>query len=129
MSNSTQSALLPIPKGLEFPEPMNLAALQEHCARVCHHFGWDNHTHEKAFLLMMEEIGELAKAMRKVMGYAIEQDNPYKPVQDQSAVRANIEEEFADVLNYFIELANRFDIDLEKVYRNKMTQNFQRSWS
>jgi NTP pyrophosphatase (non-canonical NTP hydrolase) len=124
----TDASTQAVPQGLEFPEPMSLAALQQHSVAVCRHFGWDEHSHEKAFLLMMEEIGELAKAMRKSMGFAIEQNNPLKPVNNHETVRLNLQEEFADVLNYFIELANRFDIDLEEAYRQKTIANFQRQW-
>lgn len=118
-----------MPKGLAFPELMTLPALQAHVDAVCRHFGWDESSNEKCFLLLIEEVGELAKAMRKSMGFAIEQNNPDKPVQSAEAVQANLAEEFADVLNYFVELASRFNVDLEQAYKDKLMSNLQRQWN
>ncbi|HEY1096236.1 MAG TPA: RS21-C6 protein [Alphaproteobacteria bacterium] len=118
-----------MPKALEFPESMTLPALQQHAMAVCRHFGWDKASDEKCFLLFIEEVGELAKAMRKAMGYTIEQNNPDKPVQNAAAIQANLTEEFADVLNYFVELACRFNIDLEQAYKTKTLDNMQRQWN
>lgn len=118
-----------IPTGLEFPEPMTLQSLQTHSIAVCRHFGWDQITDEKNFILFVEEVGELAKAMRKAIGLMVEQNNPDKPVHNQDKIKQSLQEEFADVLNNFLELANRFDIDLEDAYRTKMTANFKRQWA
>jgi NTP pyrophosphatase (non-canonical NTP hydrolase) len=70
-------------------------------------------------LLFSEEIGELAKAIRKETGFKGEA----KPENQD-----NIREEFADVLNYLMELANRFDIDLTDAYFEKHKINSEREW-
>ena len=36
--------------------------------------------------------------------------------------------EMADVLSYFMELANKLEVDLESAYREKEKQNAQRAW-
>ena len=55
------------------------------------------------FYKLSEEIGELARAMRKDMRMA---DNQ---------VKGTIEEEMWDVIYYILALANIYDIDLEEV--------------
>jgi NTP pyrophosphatase (non-canonical NTP hydrolase) len=39
-----------------------------------------------------------------------------------------LEEEFADVLSYLLDLANYFQIDLEKAFREKEQVNEGRTW-
>jgi NTP pyrophosphatase (non-canonical NTP hydrolase) len=39
-----------------------------------------------------------------------------------------LEEEFADVLSYLLDLANWFQIDLEKAFREKEQVNENRRW-
>ncbi len=97
-----------------------LADLQDHIAKVCAERGWDKNTHTEKFLLFVEEVGELAKEIRNATGL-----HAKKP-KDES--QRALEEEFADTLNYLLDLANTFDIDLEKAYREKHRVNETRSW-
>ena len=71
------------------------------------------------FLLFTEEVGELAKAVRKEAGFKGEK----KPDNHD-----NLREEFAAVLNYLMELANRFDVNLAEVYFEKHKINQTRQW-
>lgn len=63
------------------------------------------------FMWFIEEVGELATAL---------QDNAIgkQPTADQ---RANLEEEFADVLAWLCTLANIHDVDLERALRKYTT--------
>lgn len=96
-----------------------LTDLQEHIREVCKEKGWDANSITEIYLLFSEEAGELAKAIRKMTGF--------KGESDENAMR-NLREEFADVLNYLMDLANYFDIDLEEVYREKHQINKDRVW-
>lgn len=69
--------------------------------------------------MFTEEVGELAKAVRKEAGFKGEK----KPDNHD-----NLREEFADVLNYLMELANRFDVNLAEVYFEKHKINQTRQW-
>ena len=69
--------------------------------------------------MFTEEVGELAKAIRKETGFKGEK----KPDNHD-----NLREEFADVLNYLMELANRFDVNLAEVYFEKYKINSMRQW-
>ena len=73
------------------------------------------------FLLLSEEVGELAKAVRNYAGLYTE-----KNIKKD---KFELEEEFADVLNYLFDLANCFDIDLEEAFRKKDKINAERTWA
>lgn len=96
-----------------------LKEIQTHLDQVCKDKGWDKNSVPEVFILFSEEIGELAKAIRKMTGFKKESSTPD---------RKNLEEEFADVFNYLLELANRFDVDLTKAYFEKHRINEKRKW-
>jgi NTP pyrophosphatase (non-canonical NTP hydrolase) len=58
---------------------------------------------ETYFLKLSEEVGELARAMRKKR----------RMIEDN--VKETIEEELWDVIYYVLAIANTYDIDLEEV--------------
>ena len=87
-----------------------LKELQHYLAEVCQERGWTKDSPSEKFVLFIEEIGELAKAMRKTVGL-------YEEHAKQRDI--SLEEEFADVLSYLLDLANCFQVDLEKAFRAK----------
>lgn len=60
------------------------------------------------FLKLSEEIGELAKAMRKQCLY-----------EHTGDIKGTIDEEIWDVIYYAIAIANCYDIDVEEVIKRK----------
>ena len=96
-----------------------LKELQHYLAEVCQERGWTKDSPSEKFLLFIEEIGELAKAMRKTVGLYEEQAKQ----RDMS-----LEEEFADVLSYLLDLTNCFQVDLETAFRAKEEINQSRTW-
>ncbi len=66
------------------------------------------------FLRLSEEVGELAKAMRKDL----------VRVGDDSVI-GTMDEELWDVIYYAIAIANCYDIDLERVIKEK--EDFNRT--
>ncbi|HKS70701.1 MAG TPA: MazG nucleotide pyrophosphohydrolase domain-containing protein [Ktedonobacterales bacterium] len=103
----------------ELPERPTLSDLQRYEAEVCQERGWTKDSPSEKFMLFVEEVGELAKAMRKAAGLYAE---PAKP-RDMP-----LEEEFADVLSYLLDLANCFGVDLERAFRAKEQANQSRTW-
>ena len=103
----------------QLPERPTLNDLQAYVAAVCEERGWTKDTPAEKFVLFVEEVGELAKAMRKAAGLY---DEPAK----QRTMP--LEEEFADVLSYLLDLANCFEVDLEQVFRAKEQVNQSRTW-
>ena len=96
-----------------------LGDLQTYIAAVCEERGWTKDTPAEKFVLFVEEIGELAKAMRKRAGL-------YEEKARQREV--SLEEEFADVLSYLLDLANAYQVDLERAFRAKEEINQTRKW-
>jgi NTP pyrophosphatase (non-canonical NTP hydrolase) len=96
-----------------------LKELQHYLAEVCQERGWTKDSPSEKFVLFIEEIGELAKAMRKTVGL-------YEEQAKQRDI--SLEEEFADVLSYLLDLANCFQVDLETAFRAKEAINQSRTW-
>ncbi|MCL6444010.1 MAG: hypothetical protein K6T83_11230 [Alicyclobacillus sp.] len=57
---------------------------------------------------LVEEVGELARAMRKEVRYS-----------DTQNIKGTLEEELYDVLYYVVALSNVYDVDLETVMHLK----------
>jgi len=101
------------------PEHPTLKDLQKYMNEVCKERGWTKDTYAEKFLLFSEEVGELAKAMRKATGL-------YQEKAKQKQIE--LAEEFADVLSYLLDLANYFSVDLEQAFREKEQINQNRIW-
>lgn len=77
----------------------------------------DNHPElvKDYFLKLTEEMGELSEAIRK-----------NKIRIENSSVKNTIDEEIWDVIYYAIAIANCYDIDLEKVIKDKEKINTEK---
>lgn len=64
------------------------------------------------FLKLSEEVGELSRAMRKEL--------LSKP---NESIKGTIDEEIWDIIYYALAIANCYDIDLEKVMKEKEELN------
>ena len=69
-------------------------------------------------LMLGEEIGELFKSIRKSEKIKIDRNSSFK----------EIDEELTDVIIFLCSIANRYDIDLEKAFREKEEKNKKRTW-
>jgi len=69
-------------------------------------------------LLLGEEVGELYKAVRKTEKIKV----------DENSTFGSVSQELSDVLIYLCAIANHFDIDLEKAFREKEELNKKRVW-
>ena len=104
----------------KIPPKPSLPQLQEYTKAVCKAHGWDQATDLETFLLFSEEVGEMAKAIRHRRNLFLEEGKTRDPFE--------LESEFADVLSYLLDLANRFEVDLEAAFRKKEAINATRSW-
>ncbi len=71
------------------------------------------------FMWFIEEVGELSTALAAACADAGDKQQPTGPAPRQQAARANLEEEFADVLAWLCTLANINQIDLAQAVKNK----------
>ncbi len=81
--------------------------------------GFQDETHQEVFTLLVEEVGELAKAIRKLNGQKV----------DKNSKNHDVAEEAADVLFMLVDLCNRLGINLEQAFQEKEAKNNQRTWS
>jgi len=80
--------------------------------------GFNHQTVIEKCLLLGEEVGELFKAIRKSEKIKI----------DNNSQKHEVANELADILIYISAIANRYDIDLEKAFREKEEINKKRKW-
>lgn len=78
--------------------------------------GYNEETLPEVMMLLTEEVGELAKAIRKLNGQKTHQDSRVHDVA----------EELADCFWLLIDLSSRLNVDLEKAFRAKETKNGKR---
>jgi NTP pyrophosphatase (non-canonical NTP hydrolase) len=92
---------------------------------LCKERGWDKASDLETFLLFSEEVGELAKAIRNHKKLYIDQAKAVPAVEGELT---ELQAEFSDVFSYLLELANKFDVDLEDAFRKKEEKNAARVW-
>jgi len=95
-----------------------LPELQDYISKVIKHRGFHKQSVDDEFRMLIEEVGELAKALRKHKGVSTAED---------SAVH-ELRHECADVLWMLVAVCNRLGIDLEQALRQKEEINKTRTW-
>lgn len=81
--------------------------------------GFTNQTVLQRCLMLGEEMGELFQAIRKEENMKIDHNSKF----------GSIEEELADMFIFMCSIANRYNIDLEKAFREKEEINKKRIWN
>jgi len=99
---------------------LSLVALQSYVQKIIDKRGFGEETPRDKVLLMLEEFGELAKALRKYVGLKIDKEREQQ--------YADLKFELADILFYLLDLANTCGIDLFEAFREKETENAKRRW-
>ena len=102
-------------------EGNTLQEVQQYIKDVIEIRGFSNQEIEKTMLLLLEEVGELAKSIRKNvtdMGIDNNKANHYD----------TIESEVADVFIVLCSVCNKLDIDLYKALKEKEQENINRIW-
>lgn len=102
----------------DMPQTLTLQNFQQFIADEGQERGWDKRPVQDKMLLMTEEVGEVAKALRKELKMGAE-----KPENTD-----HLAEELVDVMNYIADIANDFDIDLDQAFRAKWQKNATRTW-
>lgn len=103
------------------PQGASLSQLQAYLTDLCRERGWDQTDELSTWLLFTEEIGELAKAIRN-------QRKLYQEAGSSPPPEA-LAHEMADVLSYFLQLANQLGVDLETAFAEKEAINQGRTWT
>ncbi|MCK4635998.1 MAG: pyrophosphohydrolase [Candidatus Moranbacteria bacterium] len=103
---------------LNLKENPNLQDFQRYVVDLKKERGFEKETISEIFMLLSEEIGEMAKAARKSSGMKV----------DENSNIPDLGLETADVFIYLLAVCNYFDIDLEKAFRDKEEINKKRVW-
>lgn len=98
----------------------SVKTLQRYIQETVERRGFDKETPVEIMLLLVEEIGELAKALRKFMGLKVNSAKADKYTQ--------LQDELADVFIYLLDLANVLEISLFKALHDKERENEKRFW-
>ena len=122
-TNETIAAFVQVVKSpRDVPSLMNpspgqaLATLQSYYRRIAARRGWADEGPRDTMLLITEEVGELARAIRKSEGLA----------RDGGYVGVDAAEELADVQLYLVHLANALGVDLASAVSEKERVNAAR---
>jgi len=97
----------------------SLSDIQQYINDMIEIRGFTDETPQDIMLLMLEEVGELAKAVRKTthIKMDINKINDY-----------DITGEITDVFNYLLSLCRVLDIDLLEAFKEKEKRNCKRLW-
>ena len=104
-----------LPHRTEPPAPA-LKAFQQYYRRAAIERGYSKEGPKECLLLMMEEVGELARALRK----------REKLVRHGSYERSNEAQELADVFLYVVHMANVLGLDLANAVKAKEFINLEK---
>lgn len=99
----------------------SLSNLQKYLKNILKIRGFDGQSIELKLVLLIEEVGELAKSIRKEnIDLAIDKNklNNY----------SSVEEELADVFIVLLSIANKLNIDMYDVFIKKEKENIYRKW-
>jgi len=101
--------------GSPIPRPA-LAAFQHYYRRVAIQRGYKSESPKDCLLLMVEEVGELAREIRR----------RERLVRHGPSSESSESKELADIFLYVVHMANVLDVDLSKVVQDKELVNLQR---
>jgi len=103
-------------------DPEKLPEIQKYIKLKVIERGFEHETETETLLLLLEEVGELARAVRKYSGIKIQEK---RLLEKNSPV---IEDELADIFIYVLILANKFGVDLYESFKSKERKNDKKNW-
>lgn len=102
-------------------ESRNLDDIQEYVKKVLQIRNISKHTILQDMLVLVEEVGELAKAIRKEKANMLVDTNKLNSYD-------TVEHELADVFIVLNNLANKLNVNLYEAFLNKEKINIERKW-
>ena len=100
-------------------EKSSLEELQEYARKMIIARGFEEETPQDILMLLTEELGELAREVRKTTSVKLDKNADRTP---------NLGNEIADVFNYLLALCIANNIDLFEVFKKKEEINLKREW-
>ncbi len=100
-------------------ENSSLKEIQEYAKKMIMARGFEEETPQDILMLLTEELGELAKEVRKTTKVKLDRNADKTP---------NLGNEIADVFNYLLALCVAENIDLLQAFKQKEEINLRREW-
>ena len=97
-----------------------ISELQKFIENKCIERGWTERTDVERVMMLAEEIGEVAKEIRKHTG---------KFGHNKPENTDDLASELIDVLNWIVDIANNNKIDLGVAFQKKWQHNDRRTWN
>lgn len=94
-------------------KPETIKHLQEYVAGKIKQRGFEDETLHERLILLVEEVGELASACRKISGMNVDAGRK---------IKYSVGEEIADVINLVFAVGIELGIDVEKEFLKKELQ-------
>lgn len=88
---------------------MSLNYYRDETEKVCKSKGWDRAAIDTVWLLLTEEVGELASAIRQ-------QKKTYKKTNLKKDRGTDVMMEMGDVFSYLFQLAHMLNVDLDQMW-------------
>ena len=100
------------------PSTDSLQKLQAYVWQINKERGFDTVDAAKKMLMLTEEVGELAKAVRRTVGLKF----------TDTTKQTDLAEEIADVLIVLLGLSSLVEVDAYQAFLAKETKNRKRTW-
>lgn len=94
---------------------------KEDTHKLCIQKGWDRVPVQTVWLLLIEEIGELASAIRQY-------SKIYKKTGLKKERGTDVKMEMGDVFSYLFQIAFMLDIDLDDMWKRHQQKVFERNY-
>ncbi len=94
---------------------MRLSELQKRVLEFERARGWDKFRESLIYAHLIEEITEVGRFILEREGYKLQE-------LGHAPTNGDVASEFAQALSLFIQLANRFNVDLEKAVEEEMSR-------
>lgn len=104
-----------------FNEKTSLKDLQKYINDMIEIRKFDRQTPQDIMLFLTEEMGELAKEVRKSRKYKID-------INKKENREIDIEGEIADIFIYILSMCRVMNINLLEAFKNKEEKNCKREW-
>ena len=98
-----------------------LPQIQDYISKVLELRGFSKQTVQDKLLLLIEEVGELAKSVRKFSSRASVDERKLSNY-------SNVESELADVFIVLVSVADKLNLDLFECLKQKESENINRVW-
>lgn len=104
---------------MDLDNVQSLTDLQTYLSEQCKKRGWNTRTDLERLAMLTEEVGEVAKEVRRHQGTM-----GYKKPENTD----HLAEELVDALNFIVDIANSNNIDLATAFKTKWNTVQTRRW-